>query len=44
VLRDANAVTSYKRVEEIDHGMRAVTVEQVKDALLHSIRSAHVSA
>jgi heptosyltransferase-1 len=44
VLRDANAVTSYKRVEEIDRGMRAVTVEQVKDALLHSIRSAHVSA
>jgi heptosyltransferase I len=44
VLRDPGAITSYKRVEEIDHSMRDVTVEQVKNALLHSIRSTHVSA
>jgi heptosyltransferase-1 len=44
VLRDARAVTSYRRVEEIDPSMREISVEQVKEALLHSIRSARVSA
>jgi len=44
VLRAATARTSYKRDEEIDASMRAITVEQVKEALLHSIRCAGVSA
>lgn len=44
VLRDTRAVTSYKRVAEIDVSMLAISVEQVKDALLHSIRSTRVSA
>ena len=44
VLRDPQAVTSYKRVEEIDPNMRAISVNQVKEALLHSIRSARVPA
>jgi heptosyltransferase-1 len=44
VLRSAVAVTSYKRLDAIDPSMRAITVAQVKDALLHSIRSARVSA
>ena len=44
VLRDAHAATSYRRGDEIDASMRAVSVAQVKDALLHSIRSARVSA
>jgi heptosyltransferase-1 len=44
VLRDPTAVTSYRRVEEIDPSMRAISVGQVKAALLHSIRAARVSA
>jgi heptosyltransferase-1 len=44
VLRDAKASTSYRRGEEIGASMRAITVEQVKEALLHSIHSARVSA
>jgi len=44
VLRDVEAVTSYKRLDEIDRSMRAVGVERVKEALLHSIRMARVSA
>jgi heptosyltransferase-1 len=44
VLRDGAAATSYKRRREIDASMKAVTIEQVKDALLHSIRRASVPA
>jgi heptosyltransferase-1 len=44
VLRDAAAATNYRRREEIDASMRAITVEQVKEALLHSIRCSSVSA
>jgi lipopolysaccharide heptosyltransferase I len=44
VVRAADAMTSYKRHEEIDASMRAVGVEQVKDALLNSMRAANVSA
>lgn len=44
VLRDERAVTSYKRNEEIDPSMGAIGVEQVKEALLHAIRAARVSA
>jgi heptosyltransferase-1 len=44
VLRDAHAVTSYERVDENDASMRAIGVANVKEALLHSIRSARVSA
>ena len=44
VLRAANAATSYRRLEDIDPSMRAIGAEQVKEALLHSIRGAHVSA
>jgi len=44
VLRAADARTSYKRQDEAAASMRAVGVEQVKDALLHSIRCASVSA
>jgi heptosyltransferase I len=44
VLRDAAAITSYKRQNAIDASMKAIAVEQVKDALLRSIRRASVSA
>ena len=44
VLRDAHAATSYKRQDEIDPSMRAITADQVKEALLCSIRAANVSA
>ncbi len=44
VLRSAGAATTYKRGEEIDPSMRAVSMEQVKEVLLNSIRSARVSA
>lgn len=44
VLRAATAITSYKRNDEIGPSMRAVSVQQVKEALLYSIRSARVSA
>ena len=44
VLRDTAAQTSYQRDGEIDASMRAIRVEQVKEALLHSIRSAGVNA
>jgi heptosyltransferase-1 len=44
VLRDVAAHTSYRRQEEIAASMRAIGVEQVKDALLNSIRSARVPA
>jgi len=44
VLRDAHAITSYRRLAEIDASMRAIGVAEVKEALLHSIRSARVSA
>ena len=44
VLRDANAVTSYRREEEIRASMRAIGVDQVKEVLINSIRAARVSA
>lgn len=44
VLRAPNAITSYKRCDEIDTSMRAIGVGQVKDALLDSIRLAGVPA
>jgi heptosyltransferase-1 len=44
VLRAGDAKTSYKRQDEIDASMRAIGVEQVKDALLSSIRCASVPA
>jgi heptosyltransferase-1 len=44
VLRDAHATTSYRRQEEIDPAMRAITADQVRQALLRSIRTASVSA
>jgi len=44
VLRSAGAAISYKRDEEIAASMRAITVEQVKEVLLNSIRSTRVSA
>jgi heptosyltransferase-1 len=44
VLRDPRAQTTYKRNEENDPSMLAITADQVKEALLHSIRSASVSA
>ncbi len=44
VLRDAAAVTTYQRDEEIAASMRAISMQQVKEALLHSIRAARVSA
>ena len=44
VLRDPNALTTYKRNEGIDPSMLAITADQVKEALLHSIRMASVSA
>jgi heptosyltransferase-1 len=44
VLRTENACTTYRRGEEIDASMSAITVKQVKEALLRSIRSARVSA
>lgn len=44
VLRSASAATSYRRRGDIDPSMRAISAEQVKEALLHSIRSARVSA
>ena len=43
VLRAANAVTSYQRDEQVAASMRAISVQQVKEALLHSIRAARVS-
>jgi heptosyltransferase-1 len=44
VLRNASASTSYKRHAEIAPSMRAISVEHVKDSLLHSIKLANVSA
>jgi heptosyltransferase I len=44
VLRDASATTSYQRLQTVDSSMRAISVDQVRDALLHSIQSARVSA
>jgi heptosyltransferase-1 len=44
VLRAADAMTSYQRRDEIDASMRAIGVEQVKEALLNSIRCARVQA
>jgi heptosyltransferase-1 len=44
VLRASSAVTSYRRLEDIDPSMQAISAEQVKETLLHSIRNAHVSA
>ncbi len=38
VLRAPNAITTYKRNESIDPSMSAVTVAQVKEALLESLR------
>jgi heptosyltransferase-1 len=44
VLRDPNAVTSFKREDEIDPTMIAIGVDQVKEALLYSMRSANITA
>jgi heptosyltransferase-1 len=44
VLRASDAITTYKRGDEIDASMRAIGVEQVKAALLNSIRCARVPA
>jgi heptosyltransferase-1 len=44
VLRASDAMTTYKRRDEVDASMRAIGVEQVKAALLSSIRCARVPA
>lgn len=44
VLRAEGVRTTYQREQEIHPSMNAVSVRQVKEALLHSIRSARVTA
>jgi heptosyltransferase-1 len=44
VLRSSDAMTTYKRRDDIDASMRAIGVEQVKAALLNSIRCVRVPA
>src|SRR5207248_9359001 len=41
VLRPENTTTTYARHDEIHPSMREITVEQVADALLHSLPNQH---